>query len=141
MATIQPPVVPRTERLPLENLGWDAFESFCRDLVSRMPGVRECHHYGKQGDTQLGIDLFADFGPFEDRSRIFHPGWSLVGRAELLQGLRDFATSTAKRVAVFSGRGGIGKSKLLHAFAADALQGQGVPAIRFLADGLSVTPE
>jgi hypothetical protein len=250
MTTIQPLVVPRTERLPLESLGWDAFESFCRDLVSRMPGVRECHHYGKQGDTQLGIDLFADFdngsrwafqnkrwkefgpadvekavqattypaqryiillsreatagvrnavakhanwdiwdvrdisqkvrelpldtarrlldqhlgagvrraflgvsavsmfptpedyfGPFEDQSRIFHHGWSLVGRAELLQGLRNFATSTAKRVAVFSGRGGIGKSKLLHAFAADASQGQGVPTIRFLADGLPVTPE
>jgi hypothetical protein len=56
-----PPVIPRLERLPLEALGWDDFEAFCRDLISRQPNIQDCHHFGKQGDAQLGIDLFANF--------------------------------------------------------------------------------
>jgi hypothetical protein len=249
MTTIPPPVVPRTERLPLENLGWDAFESFCRDLVSRTPGVRDCHHFGKQGDTQLGIDLFADFesgsrwafqnkrwkefgpadvekavqattyaadcfvillsreatagvrnavakhtawdiwdvrdlsqkvrelpleaarrlldqhlgagvrraflgvsavgtflapeeffGPLENPARLFHHCWAMVGRADLLGRLDAFAGSATKRVAVLSGRGGIGKSKLLHAFARSENTEAG-HAVRFLAEGMPVTPD
>ncbi len=247
---VVPPLTPRLERLPLETLGWDAFEAFCRDLISRQPGVRDCHHFGKQGDTQHGIDLFADFetgvrwafqnkrwkefgpadadkaiqattypadryiillsreatagvrnaiakhpnwdiwdvrdisqkvrelpldaarrlldqhcgagvrraflgvsavatfptpddffSPLENTTRLFHHCWSLVGRGDLLQGLNAFADSTAKRVAVLSGRGGIGKTKLLHAFARGYETGQPDQAIRFLAEGLPVTPE
>src|SRR5215467_14346580 len=58
---IAPPVVPRLECLPLKDLGWDAFEAFGHDLIDRLPKFRNCHRYGKQGDTQLGIDLFADY--------------------------------------------------------------------------------
>jgi hypothetical protein len=55
-----PPLAPRLECLPLADLAWDAFEAFCCDLISKLPGVRACHRYGTHGDTQLGIDLFAE---------------------------------------------------------------------------------
>ena len=57
---VVPPLTPRLERLPLEALGWDAFEAFCLDLISRQSGVRDCHRFGKQGDTKLSIDIFAN---------------------------------------------------------------------------------
>jgi hypothetical protein len=243
-------VAPRLERLPLEDLGWDAFEAFCRDLISRLPGIRDCHHYGKQGDTQLGIDLFADFEkgerwafqnkrwkqfgpddadkavqvttypadryvillsreatagvrnavgkhpkwdiwdvrdisqkvrelpvdaarslldhhfgaavrraflgnpavsafptpddffrPLQDPARLFHHAWALVGRGELLQGLHDFVGSSSKRVAALSGRGGIGKSKLLHAFAQGFESRHPDQTLRFVSEGLPISPD
>ena len=58
-----PPVVPYLERLPLDdpNLPWDRFEAFCEGLVSKLPGVRDTHRYGRRGSNQRGIDIFADF--------------------------------------------------------------------------------
>jgi hypothetical protein len=60
-----PPVFPRPEQLPLSdpNWTWEGFQAFCLDLVSRLPITKEAgknHHFGKQGDAQGGIDLFAD---------------------------------------------------------------------------------
>jgi hypothetical protein len=60
-----PPVAPRPEQLPLSdpNWTWEGFQAFCLDLVSRLPITKEAgrnHHFGKQGDAQDGIDLFAD---------------------------------------------------------------------------------
>lgn len=58
-----PPIQSRPELLPLHdpNWSWDQFEAFCRDFVANRPGVVQCHHYGKQGSRQRGIDLYADF--------------------------------------------------------------------------------
>jgi hypothetical protein len=243
-------VTPQLERLPLNDLGWDAFQAFGHDLLSRMPGVRACHHYGKQGDTQLGVDLYADFesgerwafqnkrceqfGPADaekvvqaatfpadryiillsreatagvrnavdkypkweiwdvrdisqkvrgllpdtarnlldhhfgavvrrafldvpavstfltqddffrpllDQARLFHHSWALVGRGELLQSLHVFVGGASKRIAVLSGRGGIGKTKLLHAFAQDFKNCHPDQALRFLAEGLRISPD
>ena len=55
------PVTYFPELLPLGNLPWERFETFCEDLISRLPGVEEAHQYGGQGSTQRGIDIFADF--------------------------------------------------------------------------------
>ena len=57
-----PPVVPFPEFLPLDNpnLPWDRFEAFCEELISRLPGVKETHRYGRRGIDQKGIDIFAD---------------------------------------------------------------------------------
>src|SRR5665213_416331 len=60
-----PPVAPRPEQLPLSdpNWTWEGFQAFCLDLVSKLPITKEAgrnHHFGKQGDAQDGIDLFAD---------------------------------------------------------------------------------
>lgn len=58
---VLPPVLPRPDRLPLNDpsFSWDRFESFCLDFISRLPGVINCHRYGKQGDCQQGIDILA----------------------------------------------------------------------------------
>ena len=44
------PVTPYPEFLPLDdpNLPWDRFEAFCEDLISRLPGVKETHRYGRK---------------------------------------------------------------------------------------------
>ena len=57
-----PPVVPYPELLPLDapNFTWDRFEAFCEELISRLPGVKETHRYGRRGSRQRGIDIFAD---------------------------------------------------------------------------------
>ena len=59
---IPSPVVPYPESLPLDdaNLPWDRFEAFCEELISRLPGVKETHRYGRRGSRQRGIDIFAD---------------------------------------------------------------------------------
>ncbi len=60
-----PPVAPRPEQLPLSdpNWSWEGFQAFCLELVSLIPITDRAgrnHHFGKQGDPQGGIDLFAD---------------------------------------------------------------------------------
>jgi hypothetical protein len=62
MQRIPAPVVSRPERLPLgdPNLSWEQFQAFCRDFVCKYTGVDLCHHYGKAGDIQNGIDLYVD---------------------------------------------------------------------------------
>lgn len=46
--------------LPLTDMGWDDFEAFCHDFLSRLPEYREVHRYGTSGEKQLGIDHYAD---------------------------------------------------------------------------------
>jgi hypothetical protein len=59
---VLPPVTPRPNQLPLNdpNWSWDRFEAFCLDLISQFAEVKNCHRYGKGGDFQRGIDIFAD---------------------------------------------------------------------------------
>jgi len=55
---LEPPVTPRSGQLPLHQLPWNVFESFCCALLNlHAPGFT-FEHYGKQGDTQKGIDIF-----------------------------------------------------------------------------------
>ena len=60
---VPPPVTYSPELLPLgdPNLPCEQFEAFCEDLISRLPGVKETHRYGRRGSNQRGIDIFADF--------------------------------------------------------------------------------
>jgi len=224
---VLPPVTPRPNQLPFNdpNWSWDRFEAFCLDLISKFAEVKDCHRYGKQGDFQRGIDIFADFGNGErwvfqckrykkytagqtqkaiqkatytanqyilllsceatsevrdevdkhpnwdvwdvedislkvrelppdiarrlvethfspewrraflglaglttfvssadffrellNHKNRFNHTWSLVGRTELIERVHEFVESKEQRVFLFTGRGGIGKTKLLHAF-------------------------
>lgn len=54
------PVSPRPSALRLDELPWERFEAFAHDLIARLPGYSGCHRYGKQGQVQRGIDVFAD---------------------------------------------------------------------------------
>ncbi len=222
-----PPVTPYPEFLPLNdaNLPWDRFEAFCEEFISRLPGVKETHRYGRTGSRQRGIDIFADlengkrwafqckqrqkftrsdatkaiqetryeadrfilalsclatsdvrdacdtyanwdlwdvgdisrkvrklelhsaarlveahfgaswrkaflglhglssfvtpnafFNRFLKASALFNHAWDLVGRSDHLRQAHEFVESQQKKVAILLGRGGIGKSKILHAF-------------------------
>ncbi|SDE29528.1 hypothetical protein SAMN04488504_105474 [Myxococcus virescens] len=47
----------RHELLPLQQLKWEVFESFCCELLTLLKPDFTFEHYGKQGDKQRGIDL------------------------------------------------------------------------------------
>ena len=223
-----PAVVPFPEFLPLDdpNLPWERFEAFCEEFISKLPGVKETHRYGRTGSRQRGIDIFADldtgerwafqcrqwkkftktnatraiqettykadrfiltlsrnassgvrdacdghpiwdvwdvgdisrkvrelgmhagarlveahfgatwrkdflglhglasfvtpdefFQPLLNTSALFNHGWQLVGRSGHLHQIHEFVQSPEQKVAILVGRGGIGKSKILHALA------------------------
>ena len=247
-----PPVTPYPEFLPLDdpNLPWDRFEAFCEEFISRLPGVKETHRYGRTGSRQRGIDIFADlengkrwafqcrqwqkftrsdatkaiqetsyeadrfilalsclassdvrdacdsypnwdlwdvgdisrkvrelemhsaarlveahfgapwrkaflglhglssfvtptefFHPFSKASALFNHAWELVGRSEHLRQAHEFIESQQKKVAILTGRGGIGKSKILHALA-DTFDSEhkGITPW-FAAEGVPLTPD
>jgi hypothetical protein len=78
-------------------------------------------------------------GESGDENRLFHQGWDLVGRDQELEALRRFRSSD-RLVAVLRGRGGIGKSRLLTAFA-DEVDGDGGGDVVHLAANVPATPE
>ncbi len=247
---VLPPVTPRPNQLPLNdpNWRWDLFEAFCLDLISQFAEVKDCHRYGRQGDFQRGIDIFADLDNGErwvfqcKRYKRYTPGqtqkaiqeatyranqyilllsceatskvrdevdkypnwdvwdvedislkvrnlpldvarrlvqdrfssewrkaflglaglttfvsstnffrellnpdnrfnhtWSLVGRTELTEKLHEFVESNEQRLFILTGRGGIGKTKLLHAFSEEFDNRHQNVVLRFSA--APITPE
>jgi len=72
--------------------------------------------------------------------RIYSHEWPLVGRTDERYGLRTFAATGDTQVAAVLGRGGIGKTRLLGALAADIAQDHDT-AVRFLAQNTTVRPE
>ena len=57
------------------------------------------------------------FHQFSKAAALFNHTWALVGRSDHLRQAHEFVESQQKKVAILVGRGGIGKSKILHAFA------------------------
>lgn len=62
-------------------------------------------------------DYFAGKNP-AGHFQILDFGTTLLGRDNQIRALDDFATDASQRVCILSGRGGIGKSKILHDWAA-----------------------
>jgi energy-coupling factor transporter ATP-binding protein EcfA2 len=56
---VQPPVRPRVQVLPFNQLSWENFERLCTRLVASDGEVKDCHRYGVRGDFQAGIDILA----------------------------------------------------------------------------------
>lgn len=54
-----PPVSARVQLLPFEALSWENFERLCHRLIALDADVEHCARYGRQGDAQEGIDVFA----------------------------------------------------------------------------------
>jgi transcriptional regulator with XRE-family HTH domain len=75
-----------------------------------------------------------------DRRRIFNHGWTMAGRQKELALLLDFtkAEDAPQRVFLLSGRGGVGKSRLLLAFAEEAGK---FTKVLFLQTGVEVRPK
>ena len=247
-----PPVVPYPELLPLDdpNLPWDRFEAFCEELISRLPGVKETHRYGRRGSNQRGIDIFAVldtgerwafqcrqwkkftktdasrairettypadrfiltlsrqatsgvrdacdghpnwdvwdvgdisrkvremelnsaarlveghfgpawrkaflglpgltpfvaptefFRPFLNESALFNHTWQLVGRSDHIRQSHEFIESQQQNVAILVGRGGIGKSKILHALAESFDTEHEGMLLWFMAEGVPLTQD
>ncbi|MCY4090681.1 MAG: restriction endonuclease [Caldilineaceae bacterium] len=247
-----PPVVPNPEFLPLRdpNFSWERFEAFCEEFISRLPGVKETHRYGRTGSRQRGIDIIAYlengekwafqckqkqrftetdatraiqqtsysadffvltlscqatsgvrdvcenypdwdvwdvgdisrkvrelemhsgarlveahfgaslrkeflglpgfspfvtpvefFRPFLDASFLFNHAWALVGRSDHLRQVHQFVESKQQKVAILAGRGGIGKSKILHALAETFENEHKGTALWFAAESVELTPD
>ena len=246
------PVVPSPESLPLNdpNLPWERFEAFCEELISRLPGVKETHRYGRSGSRQRGIDIVAYldngemwafqcrqwkkftktdatraieqtsyradrfililscqatsgtrdacdghpnwdvwdvgdisrkvremvlqsaarlveghfgpawrtaflglpgltpfvaptefFRPFLNESALFNHKWQLVGRSDHIRETHEFIKSQQQNVAILAGRGGIGKSKILHALAESFDAEHKGMSLWFMAEGVSLTQD
>jgi hypothetical protein len=70
------------------------------------------HFLGLSGDSDL-LSPSDYFARQLDTQRLFHQAWTLVGRENLLEALDDLLLPTHE-AALLSGRGGIGKTKLLY---------------------------
>jgi hypothetical protein len=57
---LRPPVEPRLQVLPFDQLTWEQFERLCAALVAAQPQVLDCHLYGLRGENQKGIDIVAE---------------------------------------------------------------------------------
>src|ERR1700741_2051090 len=55
----KPPVETRVQELPFGELQWKNFERLCLRLVRLESNVEHCQLYGKRGQQQHGIDLYA----------------------------------------------------------------------------------
>lgn len=53
------PVATRVQVLPFDTLSWENFERLCHRLTALDGDVEHCARYGRQGDAQEGIDIFA----------------------------------------------------------------------------------
>lgn len=58
-AALQPPVESRIQLLPFGELSWENFERLCARLIHTESAIYECSRYGKSGEDQSGIDIFA----------------------------------------------------------------------------------
>lgn len=91
------------------------------------PAVRKAFLGG--AEANLFIEPAPFFEPFTEPTRLFRHTWSLVGREHELQTLKDAVEGSGK-VVVLSGRGGVGKTRLLRALAAEMAQAR----LLFVAD-------
>jgi hypothetical protein len=96
------------------------------------------HLIQKKGRTPF-ITSEDFFRGWLDSDKPFNHAWKLEGRTDYLQSLNEFVESRQERIAILPGRGGIGKTKLLHAFAENFEHSECI--LRFVEEGVSVTRE
>jgi hypothetical protein len=59
ISKINPPAKTRLQKLPFNELSWENFERLCLRLIQREANIEHCQLYGKHGEKQEGIDIFA----------------------------------------------------------------------------------
>ena len=76
-----------------------------------------------------------------NESALFNHRWQLVGRPDHIRQSHEFIKSQQQNVAVLVGRGGIGKSKILHALAESFDTEHNEMSLWFMADGVPLTQD
>jgi transcriptional regulator with XRE-family HTH domain len=110
---------------------WDAFDisRMVRQLSPPHQRALVSAHFGPYVEEEfLGVRGSAafrtwseHFEPYLREGRLFHHRVPLVGRDDVIASLHRFIADAKARVVVLRGRGGIGKSKVLHAFGEEHL--------------------
>lgn len=112
-----------------------------RELVTRCFGPGWCKAFLGFGSTSP----FLPWKPFFERwtkpDRLFNHSWQLVGRTDFVSALDQFSRDKQKRVALLIGRGGIGKSKLLHAFAKESSAKRSGRQLWFVEENIPLTQQ
>ncbi len=106
-----------------------------RIVDTYFPGWRKDFLGVDEPSIWLSADQF--FQTLTDKRRIFTHAWGFVGRDKELKALNDFTKQEDVRAITISGRGGIGKSRLLRAWADGATK---VGSVVFLSPGIDVAP-
>ena len=133
---------------------WDVWDV---DDISREVREMEIHSGAKLVETHfgapwrktflglLGLSSFVTptefFDPFATAAALFNHTWELVGRSEHLRQAHEFVESRQQKVAILIGRGGIGKSKILHELAGTFDNEHKGTALWFAAEGVPFTPD
>jgi hypothetical protein len=104
------------------------------------------HFHPEWQNAFLKISKLTPFISYEDffhgwlnENRLFNHTWKLEGRNEELKSLHGFVSLQDKQVGILSGRGGIGKTRLLYEFAKTFEYSNFL--LWFVEEGQSVTPE
>lgn len=103
--------------------------------------IENQHIYPPRQNTQVAITAEDFFRPLLNAQNLFNHTWSLVGRTKSVEELHKFIESEQQRVAILTGRGGIGKTKLLHTFAQQFDKHHQQFTLRFLMQGVPITIE
>lgn len=69
-AKVSPPAQPKLQELPFDKLSWKDFEKLCLRLVKLDATVEHCSLYGRGGQKQEGIDIYARKS-FSDKYKVY----------------------------------------------------------------------
>ena len=135
-----------------DDLRWEVWD--VRDISQKVQEIEiesarrlvRGHFHPEWQNAFLKISKLTPFISYEDffhgwlnENRLFNHTWKLEGRNEELKSLHGFVSLQDKQVAILSGRGGIGKTRLLYEFAKTFEHSNFL--LWFVEEGQSVTPE
>ncbi len=98
---------------------WDTFSTPDQLALGVIQSIDRWEAKGRPGARKT-FSSVTEYFPGKNPGEHFHLldfGITLFGRDEQIQFLRDFTEEPSQRVCILSGRGGIGKSKILHDWA------------------------
>lgn len=109
------------------------------DKVVKVEQILE-KHFGEKEVLSLTPFVSPEnfFHHWLDSDRLFNHSWNLEGRASSLNALSNFLESN-QQVAILPGRGGIGKTKLLHGFSRTVKNAQ--VCLLFAEENIDITPK